>query len=129
LAVINIPVWLWVTDWATESASASAGGVTATVVAVPQRVRWDMGNGDATTCDGPGTAYDTRRRDDEQRTSCSYSYWAKAGDFTVTAVESWHLTYSATNGQTGDLGVLDRTATMVEHVHQLVTSIGHAPGD
>jgi hypothetical protein len=123
LAVINVPVWLWVGDWATQSASASAAGVTATVSAAPTQVVWDMGDGHSTTCAGPGVPYDPERSDLEQHTSCSYNYWQTAGEFTVTAVESWHVTYTATNGQSGDLGVLTRTATMPEHVHQLVTSI------
>jgi hypothetical protein len=123
LAVINVPVWMWVGQWTTPAASASAGGVTATVSAVPQQVRWAMGDGHDVVCAGPGTPYDMTRPPDDQSTACSYSYVDRAGDMTVTAVESWHVTYTATNGQGGDLGVLTRTATMPEHVHQLVTAI------
>ena len=47
--LVRLPVWLWVdpAGWTPVSASASAGGITVTVRAVPVRVVWDMGNGDA----------------------------------------------------------------------------------
>ncbi len=41
--LVNLPVWLHVDNWETLSASASAGGLTATVEAVP--VRGGMGHG------------------------------------------------------------------------------------
>ena len=124
-AVVNVRVWLWVSDWSRRAESASAAGVTATVTAVPTQVRWDTGDGRAETCRGPGTAYDTSRPPEAQSTSCSHTYTSSTGRLTVSGTQSWHVTYTATNGQSGDLGVVSRTSTMPVDVHELVTNIRH----
>ena len=120
-----MPVWLWVSDWQQRSESASAAGVTATVTASPTQVRWDTGDGGVETCRGPGTPYDTSRPPEAQSTSCSHTYTSTTGALTITATQSWHVTYTATNGQSGDLGVVSRTSTMPVDVHELVTNIRH----
>ncbi len=127
--VINVPVWLWTNNWATLTATATAAGVSATVTAAPTQIAWNMGDGHTVVCAGPGTAYNAAVADDAQHTDCSYTYWQKAGDVTVTATETWHITYTATNGEAGDLGTATRTATMPQHIHSLVTSIVQLPGD
>ena len=124
LAVINIPTWLWVENWTPLTASASAAGVTATVTAEPVEMLWDPGDGSKPfTCRGPGVAYDLNRPARTQRTDCSFTYRQKAGRFNIGATQRWHLTYTATNGQRGDLGNITSTATIPIDVHELVTSI------
>jgi hypothetical protein len=58
-----------------------------------------------------------------QHTDCSHTYSAVTGHLTASATASWHVTYSATNGQSGDLGVVARTATLPIDVRELVTNI------
>lgn len=108
--LVNLPVWMHVDNWETLSASASAGGLTATVEAVPVRAEWDMDDG-SVTCTDAGSAYDTALRPDPASSSCSYTYRRSSGvradlTFHNTAVVVWHLRWYATNGQGGDLGEL-----------------------
>lgn len=108
--LVNLPVWLHVDNWQTLSASASAGGLTATVEADPVRAEWNMDAG-AVTCTDAGTAYDTTARANPASSSCSYTYRQSSGiradlTFHNTATVVWHLHWHATNGQGGDLGEL-----------------------
>jgi hypothetical protein len=115
--LVRVPVWLWVdpAGWAPVSTSASAGGVTVTVRAVPERVVWDMGNGDTVVC-GSGTPYDPARRPDAQSTDCSYTYQRSSASqpgqrYQVTATAEWHASWSVSGGRGGgDLGVVRRSS-------------------
>jgi hypothetical protein len=108
--LVNLPVWMHVDNWETLSASASAGGLTATVEAVPVRAEWDMDDG-SVVCTDAGSTYDTTARPDPASSSCSYTYRRSSGaradlTFHNSAVVVWHLRWYATNGQGGDLGEL-----------------------
>lgn len=125
IAVINVATWLWTDGWTPLQRSASAAGVTATITATPLDVTWEPGDGgEAVVCAGPGIAYDLARPASEQSTDCAITYRRAAGRFTVVATQRWSVTYTATNGQSGDLGVVNSTASMPIDVHQLVTAIG-----
>ncbi|MGH9170424.1 MAG: hypothetical protein ACRD0Z_06085 [Acidimicrobiales bacterium] len=91
--VVNLPTWLWIdaSIWHSKSATASAGGLTATVWAIPQSVRWQARwdywlssqdrQGGTTfgpevldqVCDGPGSVYQVDGPAD-QATSCSFDF-------------------------------------------------------
>lgn len=108
--LVNLPVWMHVDNWETLSASASAGGLTATVEAMPVRAEWDMDDG-SVVCTDAGSTYDPVARPDPASSSCSYTYWRSSGaradqTFHNSAVVVWHLRWYATNGQGGDLGEL-----------------------
>lgn len=108
--LVNLPVWMHVDNWETLSASASAGGLTATVEAVPVRAEWDMDDG-SVVCTDAGSMYDPVARPDPASSSCSYTYRRSSGaradlTFHNSAVVVWHLRWYATNGQGGDLGEL-----------------------
>lgn len=115
---VGLPIWLWLDrgGWQPVSASASAGGVTVTVTAVPERVSWDMGNGDTLSC-GPGTPYDPRRPEHQQSTDCSYTYRRSSASqprerYQVTATATWHATWTVSGAPGGgDLGAIRRSAT------------------
>jgi len=112
--LVNLPVWLHVDNWATLSASASAGGLAATVEAVPIRAEWAMDDG-AVTCTDAGSAYDVALRPDPASSSCSYTYRRSSGTradltFHDSATVVWHLRWFATNGQGGDLGEVSSPA-------------------
>ena len=122
--VINVPTWLWVNHWQPISATASAAGVTATATATPLEISWNPGDGSRPIrCAGPGTPYNPSRPARAQSTNCSFTYTRSVGAFTITATQRWQLTYTATNGQSGNLGTVTSTATLPIDVHQLVTSI------
>ena len=106
--LVNLPVWLHVANWATVAASASAGGLTATVQATPMQVRWDMDAG-SVTCANAGSVYDPASSPSPGSSTCSYTYRQSSGveaddTFHDSSVIVWRLSWSATNGQGGDLG-------------------------
>lgn len=102
-AVTNVDSWLWIdpSQWQPVSASASAGNVTVTTTAEPDRVVYDMGNGDRVTCVGPGKPYDPNRPSAAQSTDCKYTYRRSSasrpgGRYTVTATVSYRVAWNAT---------------------------------
>jgi hypothetical protein len=122
--VVNVATWLWVDGWTPVSASASAGGVTVTVTASPSHVEWDMGDGAVVTCFGPGAAYDEHRPADEQSTDCSHTYTKSSASqpdesYRLEATSFWHVTWTSSNGQAGDLGVVGRTSSIRVRVAEI----------
>jgi len=119
-AVVNVPTWLWVdpATWQPVTAQAAAGGVVVTATATPQRVDWDMGNGDRVSCDGPGTPYDAGRPSDQQLTSCSYTYRSSSAHqpdetYAVTATVVWAITWNAAGAPGGGaLGTAPQSQTV-----------------
>lgn len=128
-SLVNLQVWLHVGNWSPLTASAGAGGLAATVAATPVRMEWDMGE-DSVTCSDAGAALDLSIPPDQQHTDCSYTYRHSSGaqadgSFHGTGTIVWHLRWSATNGQGGDLGEISRTAAFslrVEESQALVVS-------
>lgn len=57
--LVGLPVWLWLKpgSWVPKSSTVSAGAISVTATATPQRVVWSMGDGATVTCAGPGTPY------------------------------------------------------------------------
>jgi hypothetical protein len=138
--VVNFETWLWVgpAQWVPFTASASAGGVTATATAVPQSVTWTTGDGAQFVCDGPGNAYQPAAPPDTQSPSCGHTYSTPSvgqpsqdgdpndGAYPVTATILWSISWSssgATGG--GQLAPLFTSATIPLRVEQ-VESVGIA---
>lgn len=124
--IAQLASWLWLEGgWGEQSASASAGPVTSTVTATPQRVRWSMGNGDEVLCGGPGTPYESRFAATPEATDCSYTYRhssaGQPGDaYPVTATVEYALTWVAVGAPGGgDLGVVEQSATVSVRVSEL----------
>ena len=129
---VNITSWLWVDNWRTEVRSATAGGVTSTVVATPVEQRWTFGApAERVVCREAGTPYDTTRPSSEQSTSCSYTFRhssaGQTGDaYRVTVTLVWHVTWTSNIGASGDLGLVQRTRTIPTRVaeHQALNDAG-----
>lgn len=125
--LVNLATYLWIdpAQWRPVTASASAGAVTSTVTATPERVVWDMGQGDTVTCDGPGEPYVPTLSDDAQPSDCKFTYRASSArtpdkTFTVTATVEWHVTWSASGAPGGgDLGISRRSSTTTVRVAEL----------
>lgn len=125
--LVNLPTFLWIdpAQWRPVTASASAGPVTSTVTAAPERVVWNMGNGDTVTCNGPGAPYVPSLPDDAQPSNCSYTYRASSArspdkTFTVTATVEWRVTWTAVGAPGGgDLGLSRRSSTTTVRVAEL----------
>jgi hypothetical protein len=124
--VVNFPTWLAVNDpWRPRTSAISVPGVSVVVTAYPIEVRYDMGNGDVVTCQGPGKKYDPAVGGGAPRTDCSYTYRVTSvgrpataetpGDrYLVRATVDWHVTWSAVGAPGGgDLGTVSRTSDPV----------------
>jgi hypothetical protein len=116
--LVGVPTWLWLTDpWEPVAATATAGTVSSTVTATPTRVEWDLGDGARITCDGPGTPYDLSRSPDEQHSSCTHTYTHRStvdrpdGTYTVTATVHYSVSWTASTGESGELGAISRSAS------------------
>lgn len=120
--IVGIPTWLWIGDaWSPISASATLGGVTATVTAVPNSVRFDMGDKNTVTC-APGTSYDTTRPARDQHTDCSHTY-INPGNFTIRATLTWDVSWIATTGVGDTLGQVTRTTELPVQVVEVQAMI------
>lgn len=98
--LVYVSSWLWVSSatWKPYTATASIDGVSATATATPTEVVWDMGDGQAVTCDGPGAPYVPS--DPSATTDCSYTWTAPSvnepgGAYDVTATTKWQVTWTA----------------------------------
>ncbi len=116
--VTGIPSWFWsATPLTPLSASATLGGVTATVTATAVDLVVDPGDGGAArSCPGGGTPFDPSRPAAEQRSGCTHTFQRRShdqpgGTWPTTVTVSWHLTWTSTTGASGDLGVVTRSTT------------------
>ncbi len=125
--LVNLATFLWIdpAQWRPVKASASAGAVTSTVTATPERVVWNMGQGESVTCGGPGKPYDPTLSDAAQPSDCKFTYRASSArspdkTFTVTATVEWHVTWAASGAPGGgDLGISRRSSTTTVRVAEL----------
>jgi len=122
-SVVNLPTWLWVDPsvWQPLSVTASAGSVSATAVATPESVTWQMGDGGVVVCAGPGRPFVPALPAGTQVTGCEYTFRtsslgqpAPAGDpdgaaFAVRATITWAVSWTA-QGAAGQ-GVLPPLTT------------------
>lgn len=119
---VNLESWLWVENWESQTRSATAGGVTAVVVATPVEQRWTFGSpSEKKVCTDAGTPYDLSRQPSEQSTNCSYMFRhssaGQPGDaYRVTVTLVWHVTWTSNIGASGDLGFVSRTSTIPTRV-------------
>jgi hypothetical protein len=139
-SIVNLSSWLWIDPqiWHSFRATATAGSVSATAVAVPSNVSWSMGDGHSVVCAGPGTPYQPTMPAEAQTTDCSYTYASSSagqpssdsdpnnGAFKVTATITWTVNWLATGvAGGGALPPLHTTSTVRVRVEQ-VESVGTA---
>jgi hypothetical protein len=123
--IVQLPTWMWVTNWEADSATASVPGVTSTVTATPASVTWDMGNGDQVVCSGPGTPFDFSRPEEEQSADCSYTYRHSStgepgGMYQVSATMTYDVSWSASGAPGGGaLPAVSGTATFPVRVLEI----------
>jgi len=117
---VGVPVWLWLVSPPGErSATASVPGLSATVMATPTEVVWDMGDGSRVACRGPGVAWAPGLA--EGATDCRYAYRFTAihlpGQvFQGLVTTRWRTRWSASDGSSGELATLSRSAQFTVRV-------------
>ncbi len=101
-ALVGLPVWLWVQGqtWSEVSRTATAGSISVTATATPDRVEWDMGDGSTVTCYNAGRPYTSG-----SSSSCTHTYERASGSgpYPITATVYWDISWSgggASGGQT-----------------------------
>ncbi len=110
---INYLNWLWVAEsqWHDVSLSLTLSGATVTLTAKPRYVRWDMGNGQSTSCVGPGREW-VKGMSEDAPTNCSFTYstmqdpegdtWKVSARINYTV--GWTCTGNCGGQTSGDLG-------------------------
>lgn len=115
VGLVGLPTWMWVDNPTPNTVGpltevARLGPFEVSATARLDRIEWDMGNGDTTVCDGPGTPYEDRFGKQESP-DCGYMF-TKQGRYTVTANSFWTVTWQGL-GQTGTI-VLDPLAQQTQ---------------
>ena len=125
-AVVNLPTYLYLNPgaWQTFTATATAGGVSATVVAVPEQVVWTTGDGQSVTCPGQGVPYNSSYGTTPPSDACTYAYTA-TGTYTLSATVYYHATWTSTGagGLGGDLGLVPGPTVTEQITVQQIASV------
>jgi hypothetical protein len=113
--IVGVPMWMWVnespTTYGPNTASASLAGVTVTATAKVTKIDWDMGDGNAVTCQGPGTAYQASYGKQESPT-CGHTYNRTSASqsgrkYSVNATATWTVDWQVDGG--GETGQFTET--------------------
>ncbi len=118
-ALVGLETWFHLDTWESLEQTADAGGVAATVRAVPVRAVWHLHEA-TLTCAGPGSVYDGS----SEQTDCGYTFTTYSGEqpdhtFPMAVDAVYHLTWTATTGETGDLGEVVRTTPFALRVWEM----------
>ncbi|MBW3613682.1 MAG: hypothetical protein KY439_00005, partial [Actinobacteria bacterium] len=122
---VNFETWLALDDWSRVEATASVPGLTTAVTAEPTEAIWKMGDGETVVCKGPGKAYDLTLPDDAQRTDCSHVYRRSSAGvgpdntYPASVTVTYRVTWSASDGSQGDLGLLPVTTNFAMRVREV----------
>ncbi|MFN8051028.1 MAG: hypothetical protein U0Q22_06310 [Acidimicrobiales bacterium] len=134
----NLDTWFWTDDQTRQEASASAGGVTVTVTAELRSTQFEIAasaepgtasrdDGVRVACPGAMPAYRPEVPPGDQSTTCHHRFAAPTRDLSIDVTSTWALSWSATNGTSGDLGAIERTSTAPYRVQAKRTVI-RTPG-
>ncbi|MFL1375770.1 hypothetical protein [Nocardiopsis protaetiae] len=128
---VNLPSWLWIdaADWEPVSVSAAVSTGAVTVVASPHRVVWATGDGGEVVCPGPGTPFSVAAHRRNGPSECSYTYTSvpptgPGSPVDLVASWEWTVSWSASDGQSGelaDLVTVSSVAVSVAELHSVVT--------
>ena len=140
-SVVNLSSWLWIDrqNWHSFSATATAGGVSATAVAMPETVSWSMGDGHTVRLRrardpisagdlAPRNRRPTARTRTHRRRPASPAPMAipTTGRFASPRRSTWTVSWSATGvAGGGTLPALHTSSTVPVRVEQ-VESVGTA---
>lgn len=121
---VQVPTWLWLPKewWQGYSATAEAGGVSATVSVTPVRAVWSTGDGGDVTCVGPGVAW--RPGLPEDGSDCFHDYRHSSatqagGTFTLSVTVDFEVAWTSSVGAGGPLPGITRTASRPVEVGEI----------
>ena len=117
MGVVGMPAWMWVDNpddpraWGPYTVTRVVGGLEVTATAKPRQVVWDMGDGTKVVCTSAGTPY--RESYGKQASpDCGHKYM-RTGSFTVSAVTTWDVQWSAA-GESGVIQTVTRSSQPVK---------------
>jgi len=123
-SVVNLGVWFAIDDPGTTTARATLASAWAQVQGTFQSVTIDPGDGaDPVTCDGLGTPYPQGSNDPDQG-PCGHTYLERTPDERpnqMTYTITYNLTWSTSDGRSGNLGTYDRSATFDYDIDEIQT--------
>lgn len=117
--LVGVPVWFWVENSEPVSTTAEIPGLSATLTAAPAGTEVSIATGATTRggspiaaathrCDGGGEAFDPQRHGPWDRSACSHVFdWNATYQVEITV--AWELSWTASNGESGSLPVVERT--------------------
>ena len=121
---VQVPTWLWLEPgwWHSYEATATAGRVWSTVRATPIAVTWNMGDGRAVTCPGPGIEWHPGLIDDAG--ACTYIYQTSSagtpGDtFRVEAIVTFDVSWTSNASAGGTLEAITRSQAVDVRVGEI----------
>jgi hypothetical protein len=133
IGYVNVETWLATNDPGPQTATATIPGLSVTATATIASTTWTTGDdGDNIVCDGVGVAWTpgTPGTADDEAAPCGHTYTAH-GDavydsdpFTITVAHTWHVTWQASNGATGDLGTITGPTTTITYEVREIQTIG-----
>ncbi|WP_328522295.1 hypothetical protein [Kribbella sp. NBC_00359] len=116
--IVNVPVWMWVTDPGTtttgpQTKRAAIEGVAIEATGTVDRIEWSMGGGETVTCKGAGTPFSRAMAEGKSlkeipaSPTCGYKYrktsrCEKSGAYQVTATAYWNVHWTG-GGMEGDI--------------------------
>jgi hypothetical protein len=117
-AIVNVPIWMWVTDpgattTGPQTKEAAVGGVAIEATGTVDRIEWSMGGGEVVTCKGVGTPFDQAAAQGKSlkqvpaSPTCGHKYrktsrCEKGQTFQVTATAFWNVHWTG-GGTQGDI--------------------------
>jgi hypothetical protein len=120
---VNLWTWFWTSPatFTARSRTVSAGTVSATATATPTALIFDPGTGDVPVeCPGPGRPWRTVDGNDAPADGgCGYRYRQVNTSVTATVSIRWTVTWTGSNGQSGQLPPLITTASSTFAVEQI----------
>ena len=127
---VNLETWLATTNPGPLTATASIPTLSVTATATVESTTWTTGDtGDEITCDGVGVAW-TPGTPDDREAPCGHTYTAHGSPlldsepFTITVTHTWHVTWQASNGESGDLGTIAGPTTTITYEVREIQTIG-----
>ena len=136
-AVAKLPLWFSVPrgQWRPVPATATRLGLSATVTAIPTRLTFEPGEGTASTgCVGPGVQWQPGMVEPVTPPPCSYMYRNASTvapnhrNWSAQLSIVWQVAWTATNGESGDLGTLTTTTDYAIPVREIEAQETVSPG-
>ena len=129
IGYVNVETWLATEDPGALSVTAAIPGLSVTATATVESTSWSTGDGgDDIVCDGVGVAWTPARGD--AAAPCGHTYTAHGADvygsdpFTITVTHTWHVTWQASTGESGDLGTIAGPTTTLTYEVREIQTIG-----